>query len=81
MRILNFRQSRDLVVLLDPDGQFASNPSYMDWTVTPVNGSNRTITTKGWEVISEKLELDTNGYEFIWTWDYELEDLNLDDPS
>ena len=81
MRILNFRESKDLVVLVDPNGKFASNSSYMDWVLTPRNVATKDITDKGWEVISERLEIDTNTYEFIWTWDTELEDLELDDPS
>ena len=81
MRILNFRQSRDLVVLVDPNGKFASNPVYMDWVLTPRNVATKTITDKGWKIITDKLELDPSTYEFIWTWDTELEDLELDDPS
>ena len=53
----------------------------MDWVLTPRNVATKDITDKGWEVISERLEIDTNTYEFIWTWDTELEDLELDDPS
>jgi len=81
VRILNFRQSRDLVALIDPKGEFASNPVYMDWVVHPINGPIKTMTDKGWTLICEKLELDTRGYEFNWTWDSELEDLSLDDPT
>ena len=81
MRILHFKDSKDLVAIIDPKSEFAKNRNFMDWVINPWNGATKTVTDRGWSCIINTLEINPVDYCLIWTWEPELEDLSIDDPT